>query len=170
MNIKIANRRLIRFGGIVTILILSLSTVSCVRNSNSQNISHLNKSVEKPANSESHHIKMANKDTVAENEILVDRVEQMPQFPGGEQKLLKFIQDNLKYPNTESCVQGRVIVRFVVTKTGSIENIEVVRSLEPSFDKEAVRVIKLMPKWIPGKQNGVNVSVYFTLPINFKIQ
>ena len=83
---------------------------------------------------------------------------------------LKFIQDNLKYPNTESCVQGRVIVRFIVTKTGSIENIEVVRSLEPSFDKEAVRVIKLMPKWIPGKQNGVNVSVYFTLPINFKIQ
>lgn len=170
MNIKIANRRLIHFFGIVAILTLSLSTVSCFRNSNSPNISHLKKSIEKPTNSESHHEKMANRDTVVEKEIFVDIVEQMPQFPGGEQKLLKFIQDNLKYPNTESCVQGRVIVRFVVTKTGSIENIEVVRSLEPSFDQEAVRVVKLMPKWTPGKLNGENASVWFTLPINFKIQ
>lgn len=164
MNIKIANRRLIIISGITLSLILSLSTVSCVKNTKSNNVSQLNKPAEKPTNSEKHLVKTAD-----EKEVFVN-IDVMPQFPGGEEKMLEFINNNIKYPNTESCVQGRVIVRFVVTKTGSIENIEVVRSLEPSFDKEAVRVIKLMPKWIPGKLNGENASVWFTLPINFRIE
>lgn len=99
-------------------------------------------------------------------------VEQMPGFPGGEAEMNKFISENLKYPIVaqESGIQGRVTIRFVVTKTGEISDVTVVRGIDPSCDKEAVRVVKSMPKWIPGKQNGLNVPVYFTLPIVFKLK
>lgn len=101
-----------------------------------------------------------------------DVIEQMPEFPGGNDALLKFLSDNVKYPVVaqENGIEGRVIVQFVVSKTGTISDITVVRSLDPSCDKEAVRVVKLLPKWIPGRQNGVNVNVRFTLPITFKLQ
>jgi len=103
---------------------------------------------------------------------IYDVVETMPQFPGGQEKMLEFIAKNLKYPAiaNESCVQGRTIVRFIVTKKGKLQNFVVVRSLDPAFDKEAIRVLKLMPRWIPGKQNGVDVNVYFTLPVSFKLE
>lgn len=99
-------------------------------------------------------------------------VEQMPSFPGGESEMNKFISDNLKYPIVaqESGISGRVTIRFVVTKTGEISDVTVVRGIDPSCDKEAMRVVKAMPKWIPGKQNGLNVPVYFTLPILFKLK
>jgi len=99
-------------------------------------------------------------------------VEQMPQFPGGQTELMKFVQSNLKYPTiaAENGIEGRVIVRFVVGRDGSVSDIEVQRGLDASCDKEAVRVVKLMPKWIPGKQNGRAVPVYFTLPVLFKLQ
>lgn len=99
-------------------------------------------------------------------------VEQMPSFPGGEAEMNKFISDNLKYPVVaqESGISGRVTIRFVVTKTGDISDVTVVRGIDPSCDKEALRVVKAMPKWIPGKQNGLNVPVYFTLPIVFKLK
>lgn len=99
-------------------------------------------------------------------------VEQMPGFPGGEAEMNKFISENLKYPIVaqESGIQGRVTIRFVVTKTGEISDVTVVRGIDPSCDKEAMRVVKAMPKWIPGKQNGLNVPVYFTLPIVFKLK
>jgi len=99
-------------------------------------------------------------------------VEQMPTFPGGETEMQKFIGQNLKYPVVaqESGIQGRVTVRFVVSKTGAIEDVTVIRGIDPSCDKEAVRVVKSMPKWIPGKQNGLNVPVYFTLPIVFRLK
>lgn len=96
-------------------------------------------------------------------------VEQMPQFPGGDKELTKFISNNLKYPNTDACVQGKVICRFIVNVDGIISNIEILRSLETNFDKEAIRIIKLFPKFIPGKQNGIEVPVYFVLPISFKL-
>lgn len=94
-------------------------------------------------------------------------VEQMPQFPGGEMEMHKFINENLKYPkiSQEEALQGRVTIRFIVTKTGEISDITVVRSIASSFDQEVVRVVKAMPKWIPGKQDGKEVDVYFTLPI-----
>ena len=100
-----------------------------------------------------------------------DAVEQMPTFPGGEAELMKFIRDNLRYPLTakKEGIQGRVILRFVVTKTGAIDNITVLRSLDPACDEEAIRLIKSMPRWIPGKQNGNNVPVYYTLPVVFKL-
>lgn len=99
-------------------------------------------------------------------------VEQMPSFPGGETEMHKFINDNLKYPVVaqESGIQGRVTIRFVVTKTGAISDVTVIRGIDPSCDKEAVRVVKAMPKWIAGKQNGLNVPVYFTLPIVFRLK
>lgn len=99
-------------------------------------------------------------------------IEQMPQFPGGEAELMSFIGKSIKYPviAQENGIQGKVILRFVVSKTGVISNIEVLRSLDPACDKEAVRVVKTLPKWIPGKQNGVNVPVYFTLPIQFRLE
>lgn len=101
-----------------------------------------------------------------------EAVEQMPYFPGGESEMTKFIRENIQYPASakEYGIQGRVILRFVVTETGTIENITVLRSLDPACDKEAIRLLKSMPKWIPGKQNDEIVSVYYTLPIAFKLQ
>jgi len=86
--------------------------------------------------------------------------------------LMSYIAKNLKYPviAQENGIQGKVILRFVVSKTGVVDKIEVVRSLDPACDKEAVRVVRTLQRWIPGKQNGVNVSVYYTLPIAFKLE
>lgn len=108
-----------------------------------------------------------------EEEVIFVVVETMPEFPGGQQALFKYLGDNVKYPviAQENGIQGRVICQFVVNKDGSIVDIEVVRSGgDPSLDKEAVRVIKSMPKWKPGKQRGKPVRVKFTLPVNFKLQ
>ena len=98
--------------------------------------------------------------------------EQMPVFPGGEEELAKFIHDHLRYPQTasEMGVEGRVTVRFVVGRTGEVSDVQVIRGLDAACDKEAIRVVKLLPKWIPGKQSGRNVPVYFTLPIAYKLQ
>lgn len=106
-----------------------------------------------------------------ENDVYYTVVEAMPSFPGGEAEMVKFISENLRYPVVaqEAGIQGRVTLRFVVSKTGTIENITVIRSLDPSCDKEAIRVVKSMPKWTPGKQNGLPVNVYFNLPISFKL-
>ena len=96
--------------------------------------------------------------------------ETMPEFPGGTNALLKFLADNIKYPNTDACVQGRVIVEFIVNKDGSLSDFRVVKSLAPEFDKEALRVLKLMPKWIPGMQLGKPVRVKFTVPVKFRLE
>lgn len=95
----------------------------------------------------------------------------MPQFPGGEAEMYQFIKENLKYPVMDQEVgnQGRVIIRFVVSKTGEIMNVELMKGVSQGCDKEALRVVKSMPKWIPGRQNGDAVQVYFTLPIVFKL-
>lgn len=99
-------------------------------------------------------------------------VEQMPKFPGGDAELYKFISNNLNYPAMaiENNVQGRVVVQFVVTKDGSIGNVKVVRSVDRDLDNEAIRVCKKLPKFIPGKQNGQPVNVWYTLPVTFKLK
>ncbi len=99
-------------------------------------------------------------------------VEDMPEFPGGEIALLKWINKQVNYPiiAQENGITGRVHMNFVINETGSIENIIVTRGVDPSLDKEAIRVIKKMPKWKPGKQRGKNVKVSFSLPINFQLQ
>lgn len=107
-----------------------------------------------------------------EEEKVFDVVEQMPSFPGGQAEMMKWINENMKYPviAAENGVQGRVVVQFVVEKNGSVTDVHVVKSVDPSLDKEAVRVVKAMPNWIPGKQNGSSVRVKFTLPVTFRLQ
>ena len=97
-----------------------------------------------------------------------DVVEQMPSFPGGNEALMKFIKDNITYPDPEACVQGRVVVKFIVERDGSISHAQVTRSIDPLFDKEALRVVNNMPKWIPGKQNGKTVRVSYNVPVSFR--
>lgn len=101
-----------------------------------------------------------------------DHVEVMPQFPGGNSDLMRYLGANIKYPTiaAENDIEGRVVLKFVVGKDGNISDIQVIRSLDPSCDREAIRVVKSMPKWIPGMQNGYPVAVYFTLPVLFKLQ
>ena len=106
-----------------------------------------------------------------ENKVF-DVVEQMPSFPGGPSALMKYLSENVKYPVVaqENGVQGRVVVSFVVEKDGHITDVKVVRSVDPSLDKEAARVVKGMPSWIPGKQNGSAVRVKYNVPVSFKLQ
>ena len=106
-----------------------------------------------------------------ENKIF-DVVEQMPSFPGGNAALMKYLSDNVKYPVVaqENGVQGRVVVSFVVEKDGHITDVKVVRSVDPSLDKEAARVVRSMPSWIPGKQNGSAVRVKYNVPVSFRLQ
>jgi len=101
-----------------------------------------------------------------------DVVEQMPSFPGGDAELMKFLHDHIKYPVVaeENGIQGRVIAQFVVERDGSISDVKVIKSVDPSLDKEAIRVLKSMPKWIPGKQNGSAVRVKYTVPVTFRLQ
>jgi len=99
-------------------------------------------------------------------------VEKMPEFPGGMGACLKYLGQNIKYPTIaqENGIQGRVVVQFIVNKDGSIVNPVVVRSVDPYLDKEALRVIKSMPKWTPGKQRGKAVRVKYTVPVTFRLQ
>ena len=99
-------------------------------------------------------------------------VEQMPEFPGGMDKLIEYLSKNIKYPSIaqENNIQGRVIVEFVVNKDGSIVEPKVMRSVDTSLDNEAMRVIKSMPKWNPGKQRGKAVRVRYTVPVLFRLQ
>lgn len=108
-----------------------------------------------------------------EDEVVFVIVETMPEFPGGQQALFKFLSENVKYPTIayENGIEGRVICQFVVEKDGTIANVEVVQSGgDASLDKEAVRVLKSMPRWKPGKQKGKPVRVKYTVPVNFRIE
>ena len=103
---------------------------------------------------------------------IFDVVEQPPSFPGGQSALLSWLSNNIHYPPVaeENGIQGRVVVSFVVEPDGTVSNVQVVRGVDPSLDKEAVRVTKSMPKWVPGKQNGQAVRVKYNLPVTFKLQ
>ena len=106
-----------------------------------------------------------------ENKVF-DVVEQMPSFPGGMAALMAYLQKSIKYPPVaeENGIQGRVVCTFVVERDGSVTDVRVAKSVDPSLDKEAVRVVSAMPKWIPGKQNGSAVRVKYTLPVTFRLQ
>ena len=107
-----------------------------------------------------------------EDTMIFEVVEQRPSFPGGDAALMSWLSQNIKYPlvAAEMAIQGRVIVQFVVEKDGSITDVKVAKSVDPSLDKEAARVIKSMPHWIPGRQNGSPVRVRYTVPVTFKLQ
>ncbi len=107
-----------------------------------------------------------------EEEKVFDMVEQMPQYPGGETELMRYINEHIRYPviAQENGVQGRVVVQFVVGADGKVRDAVALRGVDPSLDKEALRVIMSMPAWIPGRQNGKAVSVKYTLPVTFRLQ
>ena len=112
------------------------------------------------------------KETPQKEEVIFRVVEQMPEFPGGMQKALEFLGKNIKYPVAaqEAKIEGRVIVQFVVGRDGSVSDAKVMRGVNPELDAEAVRVVSIMPNWIPGKQRGKAVAVKYTMPIMFRLQ
>ena len=106
------------------------------------------------------------------NGKVFEKAEVMPEFPGGEQAMMDFVAKNVQYPKEamEKEISGRVLVGFIVEKDGSISETEVVKGIGGGCDEEAVRVVKAMPKWKPGKQDGKTVRVHFLLPLTFKLQ
>ena len=105
-------------------------------------------------------------------EEIFKSVEQMPQFPGGDAALMKYLSSHINYPPmaAENNVQGKVILQFVVEKDGRVGEVKVARSVDKDLDKEAIRVVKSLPKFTPGRQNGQAVRVWYTLPVTFKLQ
>lgn len=99
-------------------------------------------------------------------------VEQMPEFPGGDRALLRYLSTSIVYPRIaqENDIQGQVVVRFVVMPNGSVGEVEIVKGVDRTLDEEAIRVVKAMPKWTPGRQNGVAVRVYYVAPLQFKLE
>lgn len=109
---------------------------------------------------------------VVEETKIFTVVEQMPMYPGGDAALMGYLHDNIKYPTVaaENGVQGRVVVGFVVERDGSITDVNILRGVDPSLDREAMRVVKSMPRWNPGKQNGSAVRVKYQVPVSFRLQ
>ena len=118
---------------------------------------------------ESNHLLVQTED---DSDKIYDKVEELPAFPGGEVVLMRFLSDNMKYPKVarESGIQGRVVVQFVVGSDGSICNAKVIRGIDPYLDKEALRVVSVMPRWKPGMQKGKPVSVQYTMPLMFRLE
>jgi TonB family protein len=116
-------------------------------------------------------LEAANPDTTPDESEIFYEIETQPEFPGGMPELMKYIQKNTRYPKEckEQGVQGRVIVQFVVNTDSTITDVNVVKPVNPYLDQEAVRVVKAMPKWNPGKQRGEPVRVRFTLPVTFRL-
>jgi periplasmic protein TonB len=112
------------------------------------------------------------KTATEEKEEPLTFVEQMPEFPGGTDAMMKYLSQNIRYPSiaTEMGISGRVILQFIVDKTGKISNVKVVRGIGGGCDEEAIRVVKSMPNWKAGRQNGKQVPVYFTLPVVFTLK
>jgi TonB family protein len=109
--------------------------------------------------------------TSTQGEEIFKVVEQMPEYPGGMEELMKFLQRNVKYPKEaqEQGKQGRVVVQFVVNKDGCITDAKIAKSVDPQLDAEALRVVNAMPNWTPGKQRGKEVRTYFTIPVTFRL-
>lgn len=107
---------------------------------------------------------------VSEEEMVYDEPDTLPEYPGGDRALLRFLAENLKYPveAMEDNIQGKVVVKFVVNKKGDVENVHVIEGVDPSLDKEAVRVAKKLYGFKPGKKDGAAVKTWFTLPIVFR--
>ena len=149
-----------------TFALLVAGNISC-----SQDASQTEDAKEEVVAPVSPEAKEAPADSTAKEEVFMV-AEQMPEFPGGMKEMLKFLQENVKYPENamKNNVQGRVIVQFVVEKDGTPTEFKVLRSVDPDLDAEALRVMKAMPKWKPGMQKGQVVRVKFTVPVSFKLQ
>jgi len=106
----------------------------------------------------------------SKKEMAFDVAEEMPEFPGGIEAMFEFLASEMNYPLEaySNGIQGKVVVRFIVDRDGELRDIEVLKKVHPLLDEEGIRVVKMMPKWTPGKQRGKNVSVYMNLPLMFK--
>lgn len=109
-------------------------------------------------------------ESIKVDSTIYEVVEEPPSFPDGQMALLNWLSEHIHYPSDCSCIQGRVVVSFVVEPDGSISNIQVIRKLDPAFDEEVVRVVKAMPLWKPGKQNGQTVRVKYNMPLTICTQ
>lgn len=105
-------------------------------------------------------------------DIVIYKVEKQAEFKGGQQALINYLRDNIKYPEKalEAGIQGRVMVRFVVTKEGKVRHAKVVKGAAPLLDEESLRVISIMPDWIPAENGSKKVNSYYTLPITFRLE
>ena len=110
--------------------------------------------------------------TEEDEDIILYFAEEPPRFVGGEIGLKKYIRNHLKYPTyaKENDIQGKLYVRFLINKAGNVEQIKTINTVHPLLDKEAIRIVKSLPQWIPGKQNGKTINVWYTIPINFVLQ
>ena len=156
------------WGGISLVKFVESRTKSVAQTSVAE-ISALNQPKKKAEVKRQQKVKLEQPEKVVE---VFDVVEQMPSFPGGPSALMEWLSNNVKYPVVaqENGVQGRVVVSFVVERDGSITDVKVVRGVDPSLDKEASRVVRAMPRWIPGKQNGSAVRVKYNVPVAFRLQ
>ena len=158
----------------LTIILLSAILMPMVNAQSNKVLFYLKTDVKPDAESKAVAVpESTTNDGSSEDDVVFVIVESMPEFPGGQQALFKYLSENVKYPviAQENGIQGRVVCQFVVNKDGSIDDIEVVRSGgDPSLDKEAVRLIRSMPKWKPGRHKGKAVRVKYAVPVNFKLQ
>ena len=117
-------------------------------------------------------LKKNDNESIANEEFVFVTVEEMPEYPGGNEALLKWIAENINYPVTaaENGIEGRINCQFIVRKDGSVDDVKVLRSLDPNLDSEAIRVLSALPKFKPGKQQGRNVSVKFSVPVRFALK
>ena len=167
---------------LLPLLLASVYFISCskdnqsIKESNTENLSRdlksVNEELEEEFKSDSKEVVVVTNRQIEPGEKVFDMVEVAPEFPGGELELRKFIAINVKYPSQakKKGIQGKVYVKFVVDKTGAVSNVEVVRSVDPLLDAEAVRVLSSLPDWTPGENEGKPVNVHFTVPINFQLQ
>ena len=117
-------------------------------------------------------VEQAPEEPVPEPKKIYESVEQMPEFPGGVEGLMRYLYQNIQYPPmaAQNNIGGRVVLQFVIDETGQVGDVKVVRSVSEEIDAEAVRVVKSLPKFEPGRQNGEPVAVWYTLPVMFKLQ
>lgn len=109
--------------------------------------------------------------TTPKDRPVYEAVEQMPQFPGGDAELLKYVASHILYPENaaKNNIQGRVVVKFIIEADGSVSDVTILRGKDPELDQEAIRVVKTLPAFTPGKMNGQPVAVWYTFPVNFKL-
>ncbi|MFH2141872.1 MAG: energy transducer TonB [Bacteroidota bacterium] len=151
-------------------LIFQVTNIWSQENESTKN--SLNQPIEENSEFEIITLNEESTDTIPDYGTPFQIVDDMPTFPGGEEQLFKFISENIQYPDSakENNIMGTVYLSFVVTKNGSLADVKAIRSIGGGCDEEAIRVIKSMPRWNPGKQNGQAVPVQFVIPIKFALQ
>jgi TonB family protein len=181
-KLNIEMMRAIRVAVLLTVVFTSLSAMACSHGVRGLACDSVNREAVfedpeqmtrfpvKPKADIIYYAPKAVRDSLNSTDKIFTVVEQMPQFPGGEAALKEYIDSHIQWPPMAGCAQGRVIVQFVVDKTGKVGEVKVVRSLEENLDEEAVRICKSLPDFIPGRQNGQAVSVWYTLPVSFKLK